>query len=58
MKNGENSRGAYVWNVLSAIGDDIGNVLYSNIANYIDFVSNIDLCKTRALRSMLKQIGI
>lgn len=58
MKNGENSREAYVWNVLSAIGDDIGNVVYSNVASYIDFVSNIDLCKVRALRSMLKQIGI
>lgn len=58
MKNGEDSREAYVWNVLSAIGDDIGNVIYSNVANYIDFVSNIDLCKIRALRSMLGQIGI
>lgn len=58
MKNGENSREAYVWNVLSAIGDDIGNVVYSNVASYIDFVSNIDLCKVRALRSMLKQIGL
>lgn len=58
LKRGEDTRESYIWNVLSAVGNDIGNVVYSNVLNYIDFVSNIDLCKVRALKSMLNQIGI
>jgi len=49
---------AYIWRVLSAVGDDTGRVLYENIKNYIDYVTNIDLCHIQALRSMVKMYGL
>jgi len=42
---------------LSATAGDIGNTLYLNIRKYIDFVSNVDLCKIRSLKSMLYMFG-
>ena len=47
-----------IWHVLSAIGQDIGEITYANVKNYIDIVSNIDMCKTRALMSMMKNVGM
>lgn len=48
---------AFVYGVLSAVGDQIGETVYSNVKNYIDFVSNVDLCRVRALRSMFQMLG-
>ena len=47
-----------IWHVLSAIGQDLGEVTYANVKNYIDVVSNIDMCKTRSLMSMMKNVGM
>ncbi len=55
---GQNNENTFLWRSLSAVGQDIGEVLYSNVLNYIDNVSNIDLCKITALRSMMKAYGI
>lgn len=49
---------SYLWEVLSAVGQDIGETLYSNVLNYIDNVCNIAVCKISALKSMLKAYGI
>ena len=49
---------AYIWRALSAIGDQTGAVLYENVKNYIDYVTNVDLCKVQSLRSMLKLYGL
>ena len=35
----------YLWRALSAVGDSTGKVLYENVKNYIDYVTNVDLCK-------------
>jgi hypothetical protein len=43
---------------LSAIGEDYAETIYENILNYIDNVSNVDLCKIKALQSMLKIVGL
>jgi len=51
------SAGAYVWTCLSACADEIGETVYSNVKNYIDFVSNVETCKIQALRSMMKMYG-
>ena len=51
------SRDAYVWECLSAVGDQIGETLYTNVQNYVDFVSNVDMCKVKSLRSMMKMLG-
>lgn len=40
-----NTADAYVWKCLSAIGDDLGDTVYENVVNYIDFASNVDTCK-------------
>ena len=58
LDSGEKSSYTYIWEALSAIGQDVGETLYSNVLNYIDNVCNIDVCKISALKSMLKAYGI
>jgi hypothetical protein len=45
FKNGNNDSVSYIWKTLSAISDQTGSILYENIKNYIDYVTNIDICK-------------
>ena len=54
---GKDTRDAFLYKALSAVSDEIGNVLYLNIKKYIDFVSNVDICKVKSLRSMLRLFG-
>ena len=56
--NGKEDSTTFIWQVLSSIGDDVGEVIYSNVLNYIDDVSNIDICKLKSLRSMIDSFGI
>lgn len=48
----------YIWHVLSAIGNSIGNVMYSNVLHYTDLVANVDTCKTKQLQSFLNLFGL
>lgn len=48
----------YMWRALSAVADETGRVLYENVKNYVDYVSNVDVCKVQALRSMVKMYGL
>ena len=48
---------AFMYMVLSAIGQDITDTLYLNVKKYIDFVADVDVCKTTSLRSMLNMLG-
>lgn len=57
-QNNQRNQYSYIWNVLSAIGDDYAETIYENVLNYIDNVSNVDLCKIRALQSMIQIVGI
>ena len=54
---GKDTRDAFLYKALSAVTDEIGNVLYLNIKNYIDFVSDVDVCKIKSLKSMLQLFG-
>ena len=47
-----------IWHALSAIGQDIGEITYANVRNYIDIVSNVDMCKIRSLVSMMKNMDM
>lgn len=49
---------AYLWNVLSAIGNEYGQVIYENVLNYINNAANVDLCKVKALKSMADILGL
>ena len=49
---------AYVWNVLSAIGNEYAQTIYQNVLNYIDNAANVDLCKIKALKSMADILGL
>lgn len=40
---------SYIWKAISAVGDDVANTIYENVLNYIDNISNVDLCKVKAL---------
>src|SRR5574344_1722914 len=48
----------FIWEVLSSIGEDVSDTVYSNVLNYIDLASNIDICKIKALHSMIQMEGI
>lgn len=50
---GDNSRTFY-WKALSAVGEEMAEAVYSNVRNYIQYVSDVDTCKVRALRSMMQ----
>ena len=45
----ENGAKSYIWNAISAVADDVGETLYSNVLNYIENVADIDTCTTKAL---------
>lgn len=47
----------FIYTMLSAIADEIGQTVYDNVKNYIDRVSNVDTCKIKSLKSMLKLFG-
>ena len=57
-QQGKNTKNTYIWKVLSAIGDQYAETIYENVLNYIDNVSNIDLCKIKALQSMINVVGM
>ena len=57
-RSDEPGRDSYVWRVLSAVGQDIGRAVYSNVRNYVDAVSNVETCKVKALRSMVRMLGV
>lgn len=57
-KQGQNNKNTYIWKVLSAIGNQYAETIYENVLNYIDNVSNIDLCKVKALQSMMNVVGM
>ena len=43
---------------MSAIGGDYSEVIYENVLNYLDNASNVDLCKVKALQSMIEVVGL
>ena len=58
FKDGINTNEAFIWKILSCIGNHVGNVVYSNVLGYIDNVCNVDLCKVKALKSILSSFGL
>ena len=53
----DSDHNAFIYTMLSSIADDLGSTLYGNIKNYIDYISNVDICKVKALKSMIKLFG-
>lgn len=58
MVNQNDTAQAHIWTAISAVANDLGNTIYTNIQNYIDLASNVDTCKIVALRSMLDLEGL
>ena len=58
LKNGKTNDRTYFWTCLSAVGEEVGEVIYENVLNYINNVANINTCKLRALTSIAKVLGI
>ena len=40
------------------MSEQLGESLFKNVRDYIDNVSNVDVCKVHALKSMMKQLDI
>lgn len=55
---GKDTKDSYIWKALSCMGEEYGEVVYENVLNYLDNVANVDLCKIKALQSMMKVVGI
>ena len=51
------TKDSYLWRTLSAVAEQIGGVMQENVANFVDNVSNIELCKIKALQSMSEFTG-
>lgn len=49
---------SYLWSSVSAISEQLGSAFYANVRNFIDTVANIDLCKVKALQSMISLFGV
>lgn len=58
INSGPDTKKSYIWSVLSAIGDNYAETIYENVLNYLDNVSNVDLCKAKSLQSIVKMLGI
>lgn len=58
FERGIDSRKSYIWQAISAVGEDLGNTLFENVMNYIDNVSNVDVCRVKSLKSMMKMVDI
>lgn len=58
QESGEATKEGYIWAAISAIGGSYAETIYENVLNYIDNVSNVDLCKVKNLQSMIKILGI
>ena len=56
-RSGKSDETTIVWETLSAIGNDISRVLYENILNYIQDVSDINTCAVKSVCSMSKMVG-
>lgn len=46
-----------MWRALSAVSQDLGEQIYSNVLHYIDNVSNVDVCRVKSLKSMVQLLG-
>lgn len=53
LAGADNARTFY-WKALSAVGDELADAVYANVKNYIQYVSDVDTCKIKSLRSMLQ----
>ena len=58
FKLGKDNKYTNIWSVISVLGNDYAEVIYSNVIDYINNVSNVDLCKIKALRSMITVLGV
>ena len=58
FKNGNVNERSYIFSALSAIGQEFGERLYSDVIHYVDNVANVDTCKIKALKSMMYFLGI
>lgn len=58
FKLGKDNKYTNIWSAISALGNDYAEVIYSNVIDYIDNVSNVDLCKIKALKSMIAVLGV
>ena len=57
-KTNADNENTFIWRSLSAIGDDIGNILYENVRHYIANVSDVDTCTVKSLASLAKELGV
>lgn len=48
---------AFIYQVLSAASDDIGQTIYDNVKRYVSYISDVDVCKIKSLKSMLQLFG-
>lgn len=63
-----NTKESYIWAALSNVAektitdsflhDNISEIFEANILNFIDNISDVDVCKIKSLQSLINQLGI
>ena len=55
---GKTNDKTYFWTALSAVGEEIGEVLYDNVLNYVNNAANINTCRLKPLTSIARVLGV
>ena len=58
MYSNQETKNTSIWRALSAISEDFGTEFYDNTLNFIDNVDNLNVCKVKALQSIVDMFGI
>ena len=57
LLDGKHNENTFIWEALSAIGNDIGSTIYENVLNYIQDVADINTCSIKSVCSISKMMG-
>ena len=56
--DGKTNDKTYFWTALSAVGEEIGEVIYENVLNYVNNAANINTCRLKPLTSIARVLGV
>lgn len=57
LLDGKHNENTFIWEALSAIGNEIGETVYENVLNYIQNVADINTCSIKSICSISKMMG-
>lgn len=55
---GKTNDKTYFWTCLSAVGEEVSEVIYENVLNYVNNAANINTCRLKPLTSIARVLGV